>query len=196
MLMFCVTVWRAAAPLTALRHVGLVPPGLGILGVKISAAFVGAVTLTALVFVIRVNILFKSGKIEARAEAIRLGIAVEEIERELPVFDDCNTVHLERDWCVRYSVERQPGRLPAEWSFLQRTKNEGAQYPHGWLFVSPLGAPSPGLEQVLVRIADEWTEELLEFESTSSEVSAFWEEWGGCSMVTKIHDYLQQLARA
>jgi hypothetical protein len=142
--------------------------------------------------------LFGSRKAAARAEAIRLGIAIDEIERDCPFFLDYNngTVKIEADWCIKYSVKRQLGRVPPEWSFLQRTQKQGAQYPHGWLFVSVHGAPPASLESVLRKIAHEWNGEFLEFEGTSAEVSAFWEEWGGAKIVLKIYGYLQELARA
>ena len=140
--------------------------------------------------------LFGLRKDRARTEAIRLGIAIDEVMRDCPFFSINNSqVSLEPSSCVKYSVQRQPGALPSEWCFLQRTRNEGAQYPHGWLFTSAHGTPSAGLEPVLAKIAREWDGELLEFEATSSEVSAFWAEWGGRKIVTTIHDYLRELAR-
>jgi hypothetical protein len=140
--------------------------------------------------------LFGLRKDHARTEAIRLGIAIDEVTRDCPFFNINNSqVSLEAASCIKYTVQRQPGGVPSGWSFLQRTRNEGVQYPHGWLFVSPHDPPSAELERVLAKIASEWDGELLEFEATSSEVSAFWAEWGGRKIVTTIHGYLRELAQ-
>jgi len=64
------------------------------------------------------------------------------------------------------------------------------------MFVSADGSPSATLEGVLNKIATDWDEELLEFEGTESEVSAFWEEWGGIKEVNRISNFLQELAEA
>jgi hypothetical protein len=70
------------------------------------------------------------------------------------------------------------------------------QYANGWLFVSRGGAPPDGLHRVLDRIAREWQEELLEFEAPATEISAFWDEWGGREIAATIAKYLRDLAGA
>jgi hypothetical protein len=141
--------------------------------------------------------LFGSAKHDARSEAVRLGISVDEVTRGCPFFNFNNSkVSVEPELCIKYTVQRQPGKEPAEWSFLQRTRHEGAQYAHGYLFTSVAGSPSLPLERLLTAIAEEWDGEHLEFEATPSEVSAFWAEFGGEGMVRKIYGYLQALAQA
>jgi hypothetical protein len=141
--------------------------------------------------------LFNLRKDETRAEAIRLGIAVSEVQRDLPFFSRGNhSVKVELDSCVRYAMKRRPGRQPAEWAFLQRTPKEGAQYPNNWLFVSRYGDPPDTLGRVLQKIAHEWDGELLEFEASLAEISAFWSEWGGREKAATIAQYLRELAEA
>lgn len=136
------------------------------------------------------------GKDGARAEALKLGIMVEEVERDLPFFTRGNkSVSVEQGQCVKYSVRRISNALPPTWSFLQRTEKGGDQYSNGWLFVSPQGGPPLSLDRVLKQIASDWEGELLEFEATPSQISAFWEEWGGAKMVGIIFKYLQELSQ-
>jgi len=104
-------------------------------------------------------------------------------------------VAIEPGSCVRYWVTRSPGRQPAEWAFLQRTAKEGAQYANGWLFVSATGTPPAALHHVLERISREWDGEFVEFEASATEVSGFWEEWGGHQMATQLANYLRELAK-
>ncbi len=137
-----------------------------------------------------------SGGESARAEALRLGLKVTQGERDVPHFDGKNRLGgLSRWRCVEYSLRREPAEGPAYWSFLQRTKDQGAQYSNGWLFSSAEGpAPMP-LDQLLKRIADEWVEEYLEFEATPVSVSAFWEEWGGAKTARRLYETLLELSR-
>ncbi len=141
--------------------------------------------------------IFDLGKTTARQEAIRLGISIEEVERDLPFFHRNGALdRIERGQCVKDTVKRKRGALPLTWSFVQRDRKNGAQYPNGWMFVSADGSPPATLEGVLNKIATDWDEELLEFEATESEVSAFWEEWGGIKEVNRIFNFLQELAEA
>jgi hypothetical protein len=134
---------------------------------------------------------------EATREAALLqGLRVEDVERDLPIFSRSNDFEgAERLPCVRYSVKRRAGALPDHWLFLQRSITEGAQYPNGWLFQAPQPRPQT-LHHALEAIASEWDEELLEFEGTNSEVSAFWAEWGGAEQVAVIQRYLISLSNA
>ena len=100
---------------------------------------------------------FSSAKHDARSEAVILGIAVDEVTRDCPFFDRNNSkVSVETDVCIKYSVQRRLWERAAQWSFLQRTRNEGAQYAHGYLFASSCGSPSADLERLLTEIAEEW----------------------------------------
>ena len=142
--------------------------------------------------------LFSSGAKKARAEALRRGIEVVEVQRDAPVFHRFSTrfEHLERLSTVCYSVPRTRPGLPRRWSFLQRDKATGAQYPHGWMYSSLDGPPPEALQAVLAAIATDWTEEYLEFEADDGAVKAFWEEWGGVELVATIDNWLRQLEAA
>jgi hypothetical protein len=133
-----------------------------------------------------------------REEALLLGIRIEEVERDVPHFISGNRkVVLKKDTCTKYSLRRRTGGYPVSWSFLMRTKNEGAQYPNGWFFrASPDRPAPPEMDKVLTEIATEVDEDYLEFEGDSHEVAAFWSEWGGIDQVRRVHGWLQALARA
>lgn len=135
------------------------------------------------------------GKNSTREEALRLGMTVEEVERDIPYFESRKgPVKLKLGRCMKYSLKRASMEQAVTWSFLQRSEKEGAQFPNNWLFASPASAPSPPLRRVLDQIAKEWREEYLEFEGNEKEVSAFWEEWGGAEVANKIYQYLLQLS--
>jgi hypothetical protein len=138
------------------------------------------------------------GKTATREAALRKRITVANVERELPIFAFRNPNKILRTEvcpCVKYSLSRRSGAEPTNWQFLQRTTKDGAQYPNGWLFQAQQ-APSNELHRVLEKIATEWNGELLEFEGTESEVSAYWEEWGGPELVEIINQYLLSLTEA
>ena len=140
----------------------------------------------------------KRGHAATREAALLRGIRVADVERDLPIFAFRNQnkfLRTEVGPCVEYSLRRRPGAEPTNWQFLQRTTKEGAQYPNGWLFQAQQ-APSNTLHEVLEKIATEWEGELLELEGNKSEVSAYWEEWGGTELVEIIQKYLASLAEA
>ena len=113
--------------------------------------------------------MFGSGKQE-REEAARLGITVREVSKELPEFSaGGNSVTLETDRCMRYSIPRRAAEGPI-WSLLQRTKALGATFPNDFLLTTDKPLPRP-LEEELRRIADEYSEELFEFEGTAADVA-------------------------
>lgn len=69
----------------------------------------------------------------------------------------------------------------------------GATFPNGYLLTT--GAPLPGaLEEQLRKIAEEYSEELFEFEATANDVAVYWEEWGGAERVRSLHAHLNRLA--
>ena len=142
--------------------------------------------------------MFSSGAKEARAEALRRGVLVEALGREVPIYHSHSSgfSHLERQECIRYSVARHASEPPTRWSFLQRDKVNGAQYENGWLFKSAEGQPAAGLEAVLIGIASEWTEEYLEFEADPTSVHAYWGEWGGAETAGVIINWLHALGGA
>lgn len=136
------------------------------------------------------------GRKATRETALLQGIGVEDVERDLPMFSRRKDfLGVERSQCVKYSVKRRPGARPEHWLFLQRSDEEGAQYPNGWLFQAS-EPPPPNLHRALEAIAMQWDEELLELEGTHAEVAAFWEEWGGAEQVAVIQRYLTSLAEA
>jgi hypothetical protein len=133
-----------------------------------------------------------SGHPEERGEAVRLGISVSDVERDLPEFGRGNqSCKLVRGPCVRYSLPRYGEGNRSHWLLLQRTKREGAQLPNDYLLQ---GDVSQKLRQALTKLAEECSEEYFEFEGTPTEVSVFWEEWGGADRVQRVHQVLQTLA--
>lgn len=138
------------------------------------------------------NRLFGGGCKTEREEAVQLGIAVSEVERDLPYFTrDAQSCQLGRGSCVRYSLPCSGGGTHSAWALLQRTERDGAQLPNGYLLQ---GEVSDALRQVLTKLATEFSEEYFEFEGTTTDVAVYWEEWGGASQVQRIHQVLQTLA--
>jgi hypothetical protein len=43
-------------------------------------------------------------------------------------------------------------------------------------------------------VAEEYSDELFEFEGTASEVAVYWSEWGGAEKVRRLHYHLERLA--
>jgi hypothetical protein len=127
-----------------------------------------------------------------RKEALRLGITVKDVERDLPEFTRGNrSCRLVRGTCVQYSLPRAPQNSPTAWSILQRTIADGAQLPNGYLLRGDVSEP---LRQTLSSLAMEFSEDLYEFEGTSDDVSLFWEEYGGAPHVRHLHGVLKKLA--
>ncbi len=136
--------------------------------------------------------LFGGGRKKEREEAVRLGISVSIVERDLPQFTRGNqSCQLVRGSCVRYSLPRCRAGARSAWSLLQRTERDGAQFPNGYLLQ---GEASDALRQVLTKLATEFSEEYFEFEGTATDVAIYWEEWGGASQVQRIYQVLQSLA--
>ena len=130
-----------------------------------------------------------------RDEALAKGVAVDDVERDLPHFRGNRLQSLQRGTCVCYSLPRRPGSLPHRWAFLQRDAKPGAPFPNGWTFQSADSDVPQGLRDELNRIAGDWSEEFLEFEGNEEVVSAYWEEWGGAKEASVIIGYLQALAQ-
>jgi len=159
---------------------------------------VSTVLLLGVVFVYRGIRGWKSGRSvrgrrkAERDEAVRLGIVVRDVERDLPQFARGNrSCQLVRGACVRYSLPRQGQGTRSVWSLLQRTERDGAQLPNGYLLQ---GEVSDALRQILTKLATEFSEEYFEFEGTTTDVAVYWEEWGGASEVEHVHQVLQSLA--
>jgi hypothetical protein len=133
-----------------------------------------------------------SGKERHRAQ--ELGIMVADVERELPYFSAPDTLdELSLDACARYAVPRRAPTPRIAWSLLQRTSRHGAKFPNGYLLVADREMP-PALTEQLRAIAEQYDEELFEFEGTQDEVAVFWLEWGGNQQVEKLHRSLTALA--
>ena len=127
-----------------------------------------------------------------RDEAARLGITVSNVERDLPEFTRGNlSCKLVRGLCVKYSLPRYGEGKRSIWSLLQRTERDGAQLPNGYLLQ---GEVSENLRRALQNVAAEFSEEYYEFEGTATEVSVYWEEYGGAAQVRNIHKVLRRLA--
>ena len=129
-----------------------------------------------------------------RREAIRLGIFVSDVERDLPQFSRGNqSCELIRGSCARYTLPRRGEGTRSPWSLLQRTEKEGAQLSNGYLL---RGEVSDSLRGVLTKLATEFSEEYFEFEGTTTDVSVYWEEYGGAAGVRRVYEVLQSLADA
>ena len=136
--------------------------------------------------------LFGGGRQAMRDEALRLGISVSDIERDMPQFTRGNlSCELVRGSCTRYSLPRHGAGPHPDWLLLQRTEPQGAQLPNGYLLQ---GNVPDALRQVLTKLATEIFEEYFEFEGTATDVSVYWEEWGGVDEVQHMHEILQSLA--
>ena len=128
-----------------------------------------------------------------REEAKRLGITVAGVTRELPTFSrDGKSVTLVSDRCIRYAIPRRSHQGPL-WSLVQRTRAMGATFPNDYLLTASASLPG-GLEEQLRKIAEEYSEELFEFEGTAKDVAVYWAEWGGPEKVRSLHAHLDRLA--
>lgn len=128
----------------------------------------------------------------ARKEALRLGMTVSDVERNLPEFSRGNrSCRLVPGSSARYALPRHGEGARAVWSLLQRTQHEGAQLPNGYLLEGNVSDP---LREALTKLAAEFSEDYFEFEGTTTDVAVYWEEWGGASQVRHMHQVLQGLA--
>ena len=128
-----------------------------------------------------------------RREALRLGIRVEEVTRDIPLFSSDGARMIFSPYrCVRYSLPRR-GRNGRTWSLVQRTAALGATLPNDYLLHASVTLPG-GLEEQLRRVAEDYSEELFEFEATDTEVTVYWSEWGGADKVRRLHYHLERLA--
>jgi hypothetical protein len=152
------------------------------------------VPVGALIFFMRRT--WRRARLEARAEALRRGLTVTEVEREVALSRDRGrSWRLEPAHCVRYFLPHA-GAPQLRWSLLLRPgTDDGTLAPHWTLSGSPASLP-PALRDVLYRIASAGTEEYLEFEGDTDGVSAYWDEWGGATMAAQVHHRLQEISRA
>jgi len=128
-------------------------------------------------------------------QVVQMGIRVDEVERDLPyISSKGRQIMMQPGKCTRYSIPRLGSTAPASWSFLMRTKKDGAQFPQGFLFRADAGEPPQEMRELLSTIARDSDQEYLEFEATPSEISAFWDAWGGMKQFTRIHGFMQGLA--
>jgi len=124
------------------------------------------------------------------------GVRIDELNRAVPVFrPGGRSYDLKSQRCTRYSLSRTTSRAVGNWSFLMRTKKDGAQYPHGFFFKASGIEPPDEMKALLTKIAKGSDEEYLEFEGSDTEVSAFWNAWGDKKEFERVHSWLQQLAR-
>ncbi len=138
--------------------------------------------------------LFGLGSKKEREEAKRLGISVSAVTRDLPHFSQYDwRVTLKPGRCIRYAVPRRTREPQMTWALLQRTKELGATLPNDYLLTHTGRIPAT-LEDQLRLIAEEYAEELFEFEATATDVAVYWEEWGGPAKVRSLHAVLDRLA--
>lgn len=137
--------------------------------------------------------LFGRGRGSERREAERLRITVAEVTRDIPLFSQDGKKVIFRPYrCVRYSLPRRE-RTGRTWALLQRTKALGATLSNDYLLTAS-GALPAGLEEQLGKVAEDYPEELFEFEGTATEVAVYWSEWGGADKVRRLHYHLERLA--
>ena len=84
-------------------------------------------------------------------------------------------------------------RKPSSRTLVQRTRLLGANLPNDFLLTTS-GPLSAGLEEQLRKVADEFSEELFEFEGKEGDVAVYWTEWGGVDKVRRLHYHLERLA--
>jgi hypothetical protein len=126
---------------------------------------------------------------------LQSGVRVAEVERDLPFASSRGKqLTIRRGRSTRYSIPRLGSDAPADWAFLMRTKKDGAQYPNGFLFRASGGEPPKAMSELLTGIARDSDQEYLEFEASPSEVSAFWDAWGGTKQFDRVHRFMQRLA--
>jgi len=128
-----------------------------------------------------------------RREAARLGITALEVTRDIPLFSQDGTKVIFRPYrCLRYSLPRRE-RKGRTWTLVQRTRPLGATLPNDYLLTASGTLPA-GLEEQLRKVAQDYPEELFEFEGTQAEVAVYWSEWGGQDKVRRLHYHLERLA--
>jgi hypothetical protein len=132
------------------------------------------------------NDLFRN---KARDEALRLGLAVSEVDRELPIFERGGGFELLSGSCVRYALPRISSG--STWELLQRDEGHGANLPNGYLLNSE-DITSEFLDRFRPT-AEEFSEEYFEFEGSASEVAVFWQEYGGAAQAARLHRALSLL---
>lgn len=139
----------------------------------------------------------RRGKRNACEEAGKLGLAVTEVKRDIPFSSGLgHRYRLEEHSCVRYCLAHRAPGGPA-WSLLVRPDADSASpFPPGWQLVVHSGVIGEPLRQELLGVTEDWQEEFLELEGSSSSVCAFWEEWGGAEQARRIYGYLQRLSAA
>ena len=134
--------------------------------------------------------------VEATAEAAQRGIAVEVVQRQFPSFSGGNRKYkLITGTTTKYSVRRDARGELGDWSFLMRTKAEGAQYGDNYLFRASRGDAGPEMKAVLADIARVQTESYLEIEADRSHVSAYWSGEGDGVTSAQFFDWLARLAK-
>ena len=127
--------------------------------------------------------------------ALKRGVRIDEVERDLPyVSRSHDKLTLRRGRCSRYAIPRSGNAAPETWAFLMRTKKDGAQFPHGYLFHSAGGEPPAEMAKLLTKIARDSDQEYLEIEATRSELFAYWDAWGGEKQFDRLLGVLQSLA--
>ena len=128
----------------------------------------------------------------ARAHALSKGLIVR--EAAIPYWDSywAKKARGSSSKCTEYSLNHAFPKT-THWAFLQREEKSGNEFPNGWCLVVEKGQIPARLKVTLHKIAKEWTEEYLEFESTPVKISAFCLS-GGVGLVDKLFLYLKELS--
>ena len=131
-----------------------------------------------------------------RAAAKALGIAVDDVMREIPTgWGRDRSYHLETLQCVEYHLPRRDNSS-CTWQLLMRPDKDQEGFPTDWRFVSDKGVPSKELRRALDAVMkdDALEGEFFEFQGTRSAVSVYWDEWGGEAMASRLLTHLRSLA--
>ena len=133
--------------------------------------------------------LFGNSKNQMREEAVKLGLVVSTVQRELPILSRSGKFEsLTTGECTRYALPRSSG---TPWKLLQRDEKHGAQLSNGYLLEAQNITPQ-FLKQFNLT-AENFPEEYFEFEGITGEVAVFWMEWGGKAQVERIYKTLLYL---
>ena len=162
-----------------------------IIGIMLIAAFVMFMVYMVFVLFGYDLVLIESVK-KARARAQSKGLNV--VNAVIPYWDNywAQKARGSDNRCTEYSLNHAFPKA-THWAFLQREEKSGNEFPYGWTLVVEEGQVPDRLKVALMKIANEWTEEYLEFVSTPEKVSAYCLS-GGVELADKLYSYLKELS--
>lgn len=101
--------------------------------------------------------------------------------------------------CIKYSLGRATPS-DATWSLEQILKEQPSN-PHffkspgdqGGYLLKTDAAVSDAMKKVFAELAEEFNEDFFAFEGSVTQVSIYWEEWGGAKKANQLHRALQKM---